>query len=469
MPVTRRGFISGAGAAAAAAVPAPIAKAQGSATAPTSAHWNVVVLISDDQRFDAMGAMLNHIVRTPNLDKLAARGALFASHFVTTSICPVSRSSMYLGQYAHRHKIWDFDTPMSEGQLELSYFHLLRDTHQVGFVGKWGIGDSEPPPVEHFDYWAGYSGQGEYFDTPEHKDRHITLRQTDQTIAFIDQAVAKKAPFALTLCYKAPHPQDGEIPEFQAAPEFADWYANETMPRPATATERHFERLPDFLRTSESRRRWQSRFGSEESFQETVRQYYRLISGVDASVGAIVDHLAKLGQLENTLILFTSDNGFMLGEHGLAGKWWMFEESIRVPLLICPPAALALPGGRLVNALTLNIDIYPTLLSALGKPIPSECQGRSIWPLIEGTASDVREDFYYEFFFEHPTIGKSEGVRTKSWKYIHWPKREAHGEMLFDLIDDPQEENDLAGDRRYSQRKAMLRQRMLTLKHELDP
>jgi arylsulfatase A-like enzyme len=241
------------------------------------------------------------------------------------------------------------------------------------------------------------------------------------------------------------------------------------MPRPATATERHFERLPGFLRTSESRKRWQSRFANEESFQETIREYYRLVSGVDVSIGAIVDRLAALGQLDNTLIVFSSDNGFMFGEHGLADKWWMFEESIRVPLLICPPRALGAPVGRMVHATTLNIDIHPTLLSAFGKPIPPACQGTSIWPVIEGKAESIRDDFYYEFFFDHPTIGKSEGVRTKEWKYIAWPGQHEHEEMLFNLIEDPQEETDLAGDSHYAERKAELRQRMLTLKHALDP
>jgi len=467
MPITRRGFLSGTGAAAASSQSLSLVRAQGASLAPASSpQWNVLVLISDDQRFDAMGAMLNRIVRTPNLDALAERGVLFSGHFVTTSICPVSRASMYLGQYAHRHKIWDFKTPISASQLDRSYFQLFRDTHKVGFVGKWGL--SEPAPVERFDYWAGYLGQGRYFETPEHKDRHLTMRQTETAVAFIERAVAAKSPFALTLCYKAPHPQDGETPEFPADAEFADWYKNVTMPRPATATESHFERLPSFLRTSESRLRWQSRFGNEERFQETVRQYYRLVSGVDASVGAMVERLASMGQLDNTLIVFTSDNGFMLGEHGLAGKWWMYEESIRVPMLICPPRSLAAPVGRMVNAMTLNVDIHPTLLAAFGKPIPPETQGKNLWPLIEATAKDVREDFYYEFFFDYPTLDKSEGVRTKDWKYIFWPTEQEHGEMLFNLIEDPQEENDLAADPQFSEQKAKLRQRMLELKHELD-
>lgn len=468
MPITRRGFLSGTGAAAAASKSLTMARAQDSQPAASGQRpWNVLVLIADDMRFDAMGAMLNRIVRTPNLDTLAERGVLFSHFFVTTSICPTSRASIYLGQYAHRHKIWDFATPLSASQLDQSYFHLLRDTHKVGFVGKWGLG--KPPPVERFDYWAGYLGQGAYFDTPEHKDRHLTWEQTDKAVGFIDRSLAAKSPFALTLCYKAPHGQDGVTPEFQPPPEFADWYANVTMPRPATATERHFERLPDFLRTSESRKRWQWRFGNEESFQNTLRLYYRLISGVDASVGTIVAHLAEIGELDNTLIVFTSDNGFMFGEHGLAGKWWMFEESIRVPLLICPPRALAAPVGRMVDAMTLNVDIQPTVLAAFGKSVPAASQGKNLWPLINGSADGVRDDFYYEHFFEHPTISKSEGMRSRTWKYIAWPGRKDHEEMLFNLLEDPQEENDLAGDARYGQQKAKLRERMLALKHELDP
>ncbi len=154
--------MSGTGAAAASSRTLSMARAQGAAADP-GRPWNVPVLIADDLRFDAMGAMLNRIVRTPNLDALATRGVLFSDYFVTTSICPTSRASMYLGQYAHRHKIWDFATPLSESQMDLSYFNLFRDTHKVGFVGKWGLGD--PLPTQHFDYWGGYSGQGLYFET----------------------------------------------------------------------------------------------------------------------------------------------------------------------------------------------------------------------------------------------------------------------------------------------------------------
>lgn len=469
MPITRRGFLSGTGAAAASTTKSlSMAQAQEPSTsAQPSPEWNVLILLADDLRYDALGALLNRVVRTPNIDALAERGVLFVENFVTTSICPVSRASIFLGQYAHRHKIWDFDTPLSESQLELAYFRRFRHTHRVGFIGKWGLGG--PLPAESFDFWSGYSGQGRYFDTPEHKDQHLTDRQTAAAVDFIAQAAKENKPFVLTLSYKAPHPQDGEAPEFPASAEFADWYKNVTMPRPATATEAHFDRLPGFLQNSESRRRWQSRFGNEESFQETVRQYYRLVSGVDASVGRIVDRLASLQQLDNTLIVFTSDNGFMFGEHGLAGKWWMFEESIRVPLLICPPQSVEAPGGRIEKATTLNIDIAPTLMNAFGMPIPASCQGKSIWPIVKGREEQIRDEFYYEHFFEHPTIGKSEGVRTKTWKYISWPGQTEHEEMLFNLIEDPQEENDLSGDPRFSEEKARLRQRMLDLRRDLDP
>ena len=467
MPLTRRGFLSGTGAAAAASRWLTSARAQEVAASPEAKRPpNILVLIADDLRFDAMGAMLNRVVRTPNLDALAERGVLFAKHFVTTSICPVSRASIYLGQYARRHKIWNFATPLNPEQVDESYFALLRDTHLIGFVGKWGL--SEAPPKTHFDYWAGYTGQGRYFETSEPTGPHLTQRQTEHATTFIEQARAANAPFALTVCYKAPHGQDGETPEFQYDRAFSDWYANVTMPRPATATEHHFERLPQFLRTSESRKRWHARFGAEERFQETVRSYYRLVSGVDASIGTMISRLEKLGQLDNTIIVFTSDNGFMFGEHGLAGKWWMFEESIRVPMLICPPRGSGPRTGRVVNEFTLNIDVTPTLLDAIGRPIPASCQGKSVWGMVEGTTASVRDDFYYEFFFEHPGIGKSEGVRTRDWKYISWPEQEQHREMLFNLVDDPLEETDLARDPGFSERKVGLRNRMLALRGELD-
>jgi arylsulfatase A-like enzyme len=255
--------------------------------------------------------------------------------------------------------------------------------------------------------------------------------------------------------FKAPHVQDDaeETEPFQPHPRHLAVHATTVFPRPVTATAGHFERLPAFLRDSEARRRWQTRFGTEERRQESLRRYYALVTGVDAALGEILATLDATGRGEDTVVVFTSDNGFFLGEHGLAGKWYGFDESIRTPLLIAPAAASASAD---VHLPTLNIDLAPTLIDLAGLPIPERMQGRSLRPLLTGErpAPSWRRDWLYEHRLVLPKklgldtglrdISKSEGIRSERYKYlVHYDEPEPNV-LLFDLQADPHEEWNLA-------------------------
>ena len=309
---------------------------------------NIVFLLTDDQRWDAAGFMNNDIVQTPHLDSLAAQGTVFENAYVTTAICAISRASILTGQYASRHGILDFDTSLSDSAFRQTYPAQLQQAgYYTGFVGKYGIGTLDSVTArERFDQWYGFNGQGKYEHTDEDGNYvHLTRIMGDQSLAFLG-GVPDNRPFCLSVSFKAPHVQDVDPRQFVYDTAYSDLYTDITIPVPETADPRYFDQLPDYLQTSEARHRWQMRFATPEAYQESVKGYYRLIAGVDDVVGRIKDALRRLGRTDNTIIVLTGDNGFYLGEHGLAGKWYGHEESIRVP------CSTTTPGGPKRSAAT---------------------------------------------------------------------------------------------------------------------
>ncbi len=406
---------------------------------------NIIFLLTDDQRYDTLGASGNPIIRTPNLDTLAAGGVFFDRAYVTTSICAVNRACIFTGQYASAHGIHDFQTSLSPRQLARSYPAMLKAAgYRVGFVGKFGVGTK---PVGLFDYDRGFDGQGRYFQEVDGRERHLTELMGDWAIEFLRTHEGDR-PLCLSVSFKAPHVQDDDPRQFLYDPALEDMYAEDVIPPVPLSERSFFEALPEFLRTSENRRRWHKRFADDAMYQRSVKGYYRLISGVDLAVGRILRTLRELGMEKNTVILFTSDNGFYLGERGFAGKWFAHEVSIRVPLIVYDPRPdAALPGnaGTRREELVLSIDLAPTMLALAGIEPPAEMDGLSFLPLIRGNAPHWRTEFFYEHLFQHPHIPRSEAVRTQRWKYIRYIDIEPPYEELYDLPTDPHEEHNLAG------------------------
>lgn len=403
---------------------------------------NIVFLLSDDQRWDSLGCMGNLIVRTPHIDRLAEQGVLFRNHFVTTSICMTSRASILTGLYASAHRINDFANSLTPAQYARSYPELMRKSgYHVGFIGKYGVG--ERMPADRFDYWAGFPGQGRYFPQGE-QGRHLTALMGDQALDFFDRSPVDR-PFCLSVSFKAPHVQDDAPLQFLHSAETAGLYRDVQIPVPETADPRYISMLPIEVQRSEGRRRWAVRFGTPGLYQESVRAYYRLISEVDAVVGRITQHLRTTGRDRNTVIIYSSDNGFYLAEHGLAGKWLMHEESIRTPMIILDPRSSNSSKGQSVSEMTLNIDIAPTLLSLAGVEIPPSVQGRDLGNLVAKRHTGWRRDWFYEHHFNNNGwIPETEGVRTEKWKYTRYIDTQPEWEELFDLVKDPKEKENLA-------------------------
>jgi prolyl oligopeptidase len=411
-----------------------------SASFAAESRPNIILLVTDDQRWDAISCAGNPHIRTPNIDALARGGSRFTNMFCTTSICASSRATILTGQYARRHGIWGFREALSDQSFAQTFPAVLRNNgYRTAFIGKWGIGVEKDLPTDQYSHWDGFSGQGRYYD-PKQGGKHLTERLGDRAVEFLE-TTDRDHPFCLHMAFKAAHCQDGADWQFQHSHRYDALYKDVNVPAPSTATPSHFAALPSFLQTSEARRRWQVRFANEAMRQDTVRDYYRLITGVDDVVGRLRAALEKQGLAENTVFIFTSDNGFYLGDHGLAGKWFPHEPSIRLPLVIYDPRRKDVRPT--IDEIALTIDLAPTVLQLAGISPPNDMQGDSLLPLLNSPETAWRHDFLYEHLFQHPRIPMSEGVRSERWKYARYHVGASPYEVLFDLKSDPNEEHDL--------------------------
>lgn len=428
------------------------------AVAAESKPLNVVVLFADDWRHDTLGCAGHSVVQTPRLDQFARDGVRFTRHYVTTSICGVSRATLFTGQWMSRHgcrAFTEFQTPWSE-----TYPGLLRSGgYYVGHVGKWHNGKFPP---EHFDFGRSYAGT-HWMKGSDGSRIHVTQRNENDALEFL-QTRPQGQPFCLTVAFFATHAEDGNPEQYLPQPQSLALYADVDIPVPPNATEESWRRMPPFFdEANEGRRRWHWRFDTPEKLQTMMKNYYRLATEVDAVCGRVLDELARQEVLDETLVIFTTDNGYFHAEHGLADKWYPHQESIRVPLIVHDPRALGSAGGTTREELTLNVDLAPTILAAAGVSAPARMQGRDLSPLYRSAApADWRTDYFYE----HGPIGNkippSEALVRTDWKYMFWP--EAGYEQLFDLTADPREEQDLARDPQQATRLAELRTRFQELK-----
>ena len=446
---SRRQFLQTAAAAGAASV----LPAANSERPP-----NILFLLTDDHRWDMFGAAGNPIIETPNLDWLAHHGTRFRNHFVTTAICAVSRASMFTGLYARCHGIRNFRSGLSEEQHRYSYPVRLRQEagYRTGFIGKHGVGSAEEIAAagEHFDYFEGFPGQGQYFVEGR---AHMTTHMGNQAVEFLNGSSQDK-PWSLSISFKAPHVQDGVPPYMLSDPLYDDLHRERKIPPFPHMDGAYYNSLPEALKNSESRVRWEQLFKTPELWEESVKGYYRLIHGVDVQIGRLLGELENRGMLDNTVILFSGDNGFYLGERGFAHKWYMHEESIRTPMMVCDPRRPA-SHGQVRSEMSLNIDICPTILSLAGLEAPPSMNGRDLNPLVDGKRPEWRKEWFYEHLFENPKIPKSEGVRTESWKYFEFFELQPKYEEMYDLAHDPGEDRNLVGDKKYAEQLDRMRAR----------
>jgi arylsulfatase A-like enzyme len=436
-----------------------------------SSRPNILFILSDDQRWNTVGCMGDTNILTPNIDRLAQQGVLFKNHFVTTSICCCSRASIFTGQYLSRHHIGDFTTPFTAAQWEKTYPALLRQNgYYTGFIGKFGVGNDKAVEdmASQFDYWKGVPGQGgKYFIDPKDPSRtHETTKFGQDAVEFL-AGVPTNRQFCLSLSFTAPHARDhiDYMEQYQPDDRDRSLYTNIFLSEPVTATDAYFEKLPKAVQTSISRERWHWRFDTPKKYETSAKNYYRLVSGIDREVGRIVAELEKRGLASNTVIFYTSDNGYFLGDRELSDKFYMYEESLRDPLIIYDPRAPAAKRGRSEEAMTLNIDFAPTMLALAGITPPSLMQGRSLFPLVTSQHPAAwRTDFFYEHYYSPKNIPPSEGVREEHWAYIRWVTENPPIEELYNLSDDPLESRNIVAEPTEQAKLTQLRERYFELK-----
>lgn len=424
---------------------------------------NILFLLTDNQRYDAVG-YLNKDVRTPHLDGLARDGVRFPNTFVTTSICPTSRASIFTGTYGRRHGVWTFDTSLPPVLLRNSYPALLkRAGYRTGFFGKYGVGKASNMKTDGVPFSAddlpledkaGFDvikdvGFAYYQPGDVGQKHHNNETLAELAEGFID-STPKDVPFCLSISFHAPHEGPGENDGYRAESDVLRLYAQKDLVPGPLVNEGAFKTLPHFLQNSEGRRREQLWYPTPKKWVDQAKNYFALITGVDRSIGRMLAALERKGVEDNTVVIFTSDNGECLGDYGLEGYWYGYECSIRVPLMIRP---VGRPQIQDVQAPALNIDLAPTMLALAGVKIPATMQGRDMSPLWTGKplGRPWRTDFLYEHYLPglHPTeevkkqtekfIPSSEGVRNERYTYLRYPWEKGDNEQLFNRLADPNE------------------------------
>ena len=420
---------------------------------------NVVFILIDDLRFDELHCTGHPFVRTPNIDRIAAEGMMFRNAFVTTPLCSPSRTSFLTGQYAHTHGIID-NTDRSARSQELITFPLLmhRTGYETAFIGKWHMGvDDSPRPG--FDRWISFKGQGTYNNPDLDVDGkhvkcsgYVTDIFTDYALDFVSARHDK--PFLLFLAHKAVHPEivqsaDGSVSDpnggrFIPAERHKSLYASARFPRRPNALSGPHGK-PALERSIPGLSPLGPKTGTDD---ETVRDRARMLQAVDEGLGRMFQALERTGRLDKTVLVFTSDQGYFFGEHGLSYERRLaYEESIRIPMLIRYPRLIRPDSSS--DAFALNIDMAPTLLEMAGLVPTPAMQGRSLRPLFHGTPADWRRSFLVEYYSDTvlPRVRNMgyKCLRTNRWKYIHCLELEGMDE-LYDLRSDPYEMKNLAGD-----------------------
>lgn len=442
---------------------------------------NIVFIMTDDHAAHALSSYGSKLIQTPNLDRLAREGMRFENAFVTNSICTPSRAVILTGKYSHLNGVPVFnhinnDQPMLQKYLQAAGYH-------TGMVGKWHLGGNDPKRPDDgkpvgFDYWNILPGQGAYFDPlmiemGERKKLkgYTTDIITDLAMQFIEKRPADK-PFFLMYHHKAPHrnwqPDEKHRKQFEnvVVPEPAtlndDYAGKSDAPRQATMhidqdlNETDLKMKPPAGLSGQELKKWK--------YQRYMRDYLACVAAVDDNVGRFLDFLDRNKLTDNTIVIYTSDQGFFLGEHNFFDKRLMYEECLRTPLLVRWPGRIK--AGSVSKAMALNLDFAPTMLDAAGVKIPADMQGRSLLPLFAGrTPKGWRTSMYYRYYHPgHHNVAAHYGLRTERYKLIFFNKLNQW--EFYDLRRDPHEMKNLYNDPAQAKLIESLKKELLRLKKE---
>lgn len=425
---------------------------------------NILFFLTDDQRNDTLRCAGHPIVKTPNIDLLASGGVRFENAFVSHSICWVSRTTILTGltarSFGERARP---DTATPEAVKALCPDLLRKAGYRTGFFGKW---HARMPrgftPKEHFDEYE------RIWRTPYHKKqpdgtlRHTTELIGDRGVEFLKNQ-PKDKPFCLNLWFNASHAEDGDkrpgVGHFPWPKAVDGMYEDIDMPAPRLNDPEIYESQPDHLKASINRARFFWRWDTKEKYETNLRAYFRMLTGIDRVIGRVLKTLEERGLAENTIVVYSADNGYYMGDRGFAGKWSHYEESLRVPLVIRDPRLPRELRGRVVDSMALNLDLPSTFLDWAGVGVPASYQGRSLRPIVEGRpAKDWRTDFFCEHVILPPTL-TWEGVRGERYVYARYFDQNPLSEFLHDLKSDPDQLKNLASDPAQAKTLSRMRKR----------
>ena len=455
--------------AGASSMPAPASPA--AAAKPR----NIIFILVDDLRYDGLG-LLQPQVRTPNIDRLAREGSYFPNTLVTSSLCSPSRATILTGRTARNHQVVDNTNSSEEG---LTFFpsYLQQVGYQTAFIGKWHMGNDTDAPRAGFDKWVSFRGQGSYWPTGDlppaavragavnklnvdgkhvPQKGYITDELGDYALDWLKKERDPKKPFFLYLSHKAVH--SDPLPPLRYAHQYDK--VNFAIPASAANTPENYKGKPMWVYNQ--RNTWHGIdffYNSDMKMTEYLRSYYATLSAVDDGVGEILAYLRANKLEKDTMIVFTSDNGFLIGDHGLIDKRNAYEGSVRVPMVVWAPGLVT--AGKTNAGRIRNLDFAPTFLDLAGAALPQQFEGLSALPLITGRVSAEKwspPDFIYEYYWDwqFPMTPGTFAIERDRVKYIQY-----YGiydtEELYDLTKDPEEMNNLIDDPAYLDRKVSLR------------
>jgi N-acetylglucosamine-6-sulfatase len=442
---------------------------------------NIIFVLVDDLRWDEFGAAGHPWLETPNIDRLAREGAMFTEAVHAIPLCSPNRATLLTGQYPSRHGVTG-----NEARSELSHRldtfprALQAAGYHTGCIGKWHMGN-DPTPRPGFDYWVSFPGQGKIIDPQLYENGklatvpgYVTDLLTDRAIGFL-AASPREQPFFLMLSHKAIHPDtvqrnDGSIDmtvpsDFIPALRHAGRYAGKTFPRRANYVppdvvppgDSHLSGLLRQKYAPETRAKYGAEIDASTS-DKTIQGRSEMLLSIDDGLGRLLQQLESTGQLDNTIIIFSGDNGYFYGEHGLSQERRLpYEEAVRAPLLVRWPGRVK--AGAKIDTLVSSVDIAPTVLDLAGVSIGPQVQGLSFAPALTGRQGQERQTAYIEYngdeVFDWVDRSTYRAIRTKRWKLIHWVQDPTRGE-LYDLVADPCEMTNLHADPRYARQRAVL-------------
>ncbi len=462
---------------------------------------NIVFIFTDDHASHAMSCYGSKVNKTPNLDRIAAEGVKFQNCFCTNSLCGPSRAVILTGKHSHLNGFIDNRSTFDASQQTFAKL-LQKSGYQTSVIGKWHL-VSNPTGFDHYEILVG---QGPYYNPPMIRDgekvRHTgytTSVITDLALDWLKNQRDPNKPFMLMFQHKAPHR------EWQPGPGYFDLYKDVEIPEPATLFDDYEGRgtaaktqdmsmektltpldlklVPPNYLNEEQLAMWHEAYDEENEafrkadlkgkdlvrwkYQRYIKDYLRSVAAVDDSVGQMLDYLDESGLAENTVVFYSSDQGFYLGDHGWFDKRFMYEESLRMPFL-CRWPGVTKPGS--VNEdLVQNLDFAETFLDIAGVEVPKDMQGRSIVPLLKGeTPSDWREAVYYHYY-EYPAVHAVQrhyGVRTDRYKLIHFYNIDEW--ELYDLKSDPDELRNVVNESQYKEVIADLKSKLTDLREQYD-